>query len=89
MSTPYEMMERIERLEAALVKVVAERDAMRADAARYRWLRDAAGTVDWTVIHPSSSWSRITTNYCRTTAGGMDAAIDAAIAAKEPANGQG
>lgn len=40
MSTPYEMMERIERLEAALVKVVAERDALRADAARYRWLRE-------------------------------------------------
>lgn len=78
MSTPYEMMERIERLEAALVKVVAERDALRADAARYRHMRSSFARD---IKHRLTWYLPAMTPM---TADGLDSAIDAAIAAKEP-----
>lgn len=49
------------------------------EAARYRWLRDKADSVDWSERHPSSSWSKVTTSYCRTTPDRMDEIIDAAL----------
>lgn len=60
---------RIAAAEAQAARAEAERDALRADAERYRWLRDPKNAYHdaWNYFSPSGS------------AAEMDAAIDAAI----------
>ena len=50
-----------------------ERDALRADAERYRWLRDA----EWTENSHPEVWRQLLCEY-----GELDAAIDAAMKGK-------
>ena len=60
---------RIAAAEAQAARAEAERDALRADAERYRWLRDPKNAYHdaWNYFSPSGS------------AAEMDAVIDAAI----------
>ena len=60
---------RIAAAEAQAARAEAERDALRADAERYRWLRDPKNAHHdaWNYFSPSGS------------AAEMDAVIDAAI----------
>ena len=55
--------------------------ALEVDAGRYRWLRDKARSVDWTENINGWSW----TQHCRIGGLSMDAAIDAALAARKGA----
>ena len=55
-------------------RLTAERDALRADADRYLWLRDKARTVDWSEVVGTNGHLM----HCRIGPLGMDAAIDAA-----------
>lgn len=51
--------------------------ALEQDAARYRWLRDVARTVDWSEYISKTAYR----HNCRIGGAGMDAAIDAAMKA--------
>ena len=77
-------MTEIESLRAEVARLTAERDALRVDAERYRWLREQPNNTEapridvvyWTVADEScndGSGLRMTE---------LDAAIDAARAAK-------
>ena len=57
----------------AFAELKAERDALRVDALRYRWLRDC----DTVSVHRGSLWLEGISN--------LDAAIDAAMAQKDGA----
>lgn len=55
----------------------AQASALEQDAARYRWLRDVARTVDWSEYISKTAYR----HNCRIGGAGMDAAIDAAMKA--------
>jgi hypothetical protein len=58
---------------AALERLTAERDALRADAMRYRWLRRVErGLRGWNVMHYAKCYTEKT----------LDEVIDAAIGEK-------
>lgn len=66
----------LDRLEEQLTAARAEIDGLKADAERYRWLRDTAKSVDW------ARWIGVNGAYfcnCRTSAIQMDSEIDAAM----------
>ena len=69
--------------EAALASGEAERDALRADAERYRWLKEGAEIT----FREQQSWplenGKLIYSCCPSW-DEYDKAIDAAIAAKEP-----
>lgn len=66
-------------LAAAPTAAIAEADAK--DAARYRYLREQARSVDW-----SHKWTNNTfSTHCRTSASQMDRVIDAAMSATQQA----
>ncbi len=65
--------ETAERWRLQFVATVAERDALRADAERYRWLRSAKTGKPISVATTHSSWN----TWINTTE--LDAAIDAAM----------
>ena len=81
------MVKRIRALESASQPGGGE-GADKVDAERYRWLRNCARSVDWTRLHPSSSWSTVTSSHCRIDRAAMDAAIDEAIAAPSAGSGE-
>ena len=59
---------------AALERLTAERDALRADAMRYRWLRRVErGLRGWNVMHYAKCYTEKT----------LDEVIDAAIGEKK------
>jgi hypothetical protein len=61
------------------VGLVEQLGRMAKDAARYRWLRDCAGRVDWAEHNPTRSGIMQVVSHCRIGPQGMDAAIDAAL----------
>lgn len=66
-------------LAAAPTAAIAEADAK--DAARYRWLRDQARSVDWSHKWMNNAFS----THCRTSASQMDRVIDASMSATQQA----
>jgi hypothetical protein len=69
-----------ESVRAAQVAGLTEgAEALQRDAARYRWLRDCAGRVDWAEHNPTRSGIMQVVSHCRIGPQGMDAAIDAAL----------
>ena len=60
---------------------IKERDALKGDAERYRWLRNKARSIDWSyfVGVKSIPASIAYCSQCRSSGTGMDAAIDAAM----------
>lgn len=66
---------------ALLRKLVAENEALKADAARYRWLRNEARTVDWSCHIQVKAQPKMVAYQpnCRGDGQQMDAAIDEAI----------
>ena len=69
---------RLAAVESERDKLRAEVETLRADAERYRWLRDKARSVDWTQDINGWSWEQ----HCRIGGQGMDADIDAAMKGK-------
>ena len=71
--------------------VLAERDALRADAERYRWLRDGPACIVDMVSDPDNLvqlWYVAAPGLEKTAVGAtLDAAIDAAMQRKEQSNG--
>jgi len=75
------LIARVRELERERDEALAERDALRADAERYRWLRDGDGPQSsrwsrWRIEHwasPGPTWADI-------RGADLDAAIDAARA---------
>lgn len=64
---------------AELRRLDAENKALRADAERYRWLRDEGRFNDFRVEQKTNGWMK---THSRAT---LDAAIDAALAAQAAA----
>lgn len=63
-------------LEHNVINLMAERDALRADARRYRWLRDVAGRGDVPTLE-------VRTPEGSNPGDSMDTAIDSALATQE------
>ncbi len=71
------------QLERELAAVTAERDALRQDAERYRWLRDRFFGFDSYGMYWAASFSRLAPRTVVVNpAERLDAAIDASIAGK-------
>jgi len=77
----FQERQRAERAESDLAACRAERDALRQDAMRYRWLRDQMWGQAWAHLYSLPIRWNLDGNDCAGQS--MDAAIDAAIGAQE------